>query len=85
MISQRGLSGKCLVKTIYFVNSGDSSVSPAIICSSNMRLENSDGKQYVFNAGTNEDFELSFSPGINYFTVYGNGTISAHYNIEVMA
>lgn len=72
-------------KSILFVNSGDTSVAPIVSCSNNIRLVDKDGKSYNFSPGENEDFELILKPGINYFTAYGNGTIAAHYNIEVMA
>lgn len=72
-------------KSIYFINSGDISIAPTVVCSSNMRLVDGEGKSYEFQTGENDDFELILKPGINYFTAYGNGTIAMHYNIEVMA
>ncbi|HFU4458983.1 TPA: hypothetical protein ACGPAL_001984 [Streptococcus suis] len=72
-------------KSIFFINSGDISVAPAVECSNNMRLVDTDGKTYNFVSGKNEDFELILKPGINNFTAYGNGTIATRYSIEVMA
>jgi hypothetical protein len=70
---------------IYFVNGGDTSVSPTVICSSDITLIDKKGKIYKFQKGENNDFVLSVKPGINRFTAKGNGTISLRFNAEVMA
>lgn len=72
-------------KSIYFVNSGDTSISPTIKCSSNFKLIDGDGTIYNFKKGENTDFTLILQPGANYFTAQGDGYISMHYSIEVMA
>lgn len=70
---------------IYFVNGGDTSVSPTVICSSDITLIDKKSKTYKFQKGENNDFVLSIKPGINRFTAKGNGTISLRFNAEVMA
>ena len=72
-------------KEIYFVNGGDTSVSPTVICSSDTTLVDQKGKTYKFKQGENNDFVLSIKSGINRFTAKGNGTISLRFNAEVMA
>ncbi|HFI0351880.1 TPA: hypothetical protein ACGOZT_001288 [Streptococcus suis] len=72
-------------KSIYFVNSGDTSISPVIECSNPFALTASDGTVYKFAKGNNSDFVLVLQPGVNYFKAQGNGTIAMHYNVEVMA
>ena len=72
-------------KEIYFVNGGDTSVSPTVICSNEISLIDKKGKTYKFKKGENTDFVLSVKPGINRFTAKGNGTISLRFNAEVMA
>lgn len=72
-------------KEIYFVNGGDTSVSPTVICSSDITLIDKKGKTYKFQKGENNDFVLSIKSGINRFTAKGNGTISLRFNAEVMA
>jgi hypothetical protein len=72
-------------KEIYFVNGGDTSVSPTVICSSEIKLIDKKGKVYRFKKGENTDFVLSMKPGINHFTAQGKGTISLRFNAEVMA
>lgn len=71
-------------KEIYFVNGGDTSVSPTVICSSDISLIDKKGKIYKFKKGENKDFVLSMKPGMNRFTAKGNGTISLRFNAEVM-
>lgn len=72
-------------KEIYFVNGGDTSVSPIVICSSDITLVDEKGKTYKFKQGENNDFVLSIKSGINRFTAKGNGMISLRFNAEVMA
>ena len=72
-------------KEIYFVNGGDTSVSPTVICSNDITLIDKKGKTYKFQKGENNDFVLSIKSGINRFTAKGNGTISLRFNAEVMA
>ena len=72
-------------KEIFFVNGGDTSVSPTVICNSEIRLVDKKGIAYTFKAGENKDFVLSLKPGINRFVAKGKGTISLHFSIEVMA
>lgn len=72
-------------KEIYFVNGGDTSVSPTVICTSDISLIDKKSKTYKFKKGENVDFVLSVKPGINRFTAKGNGTISLRFNAEVMA
>lgn len=72
-------------KEIYFVNGGDTSVSPTVICSGDISLIDKKGKTYKFKKGENTDFVLSMKPGINHFTAKGTGTISLRFNAEVMA
>ena len=72
-------------KEIYFVNGGDTSVSPTVICTNDISLIDKKGKTYKFKKGENVDFVLSVKPGINRFTAKGNGTISLRFNAEVMA
>lgn len=77
-----GVSGE---KSIYFVNCGDTSISPTIKCSSNFNLIDDNGTIYNFKKGENTDFTLILKPGVNYFTAQGDGYISMHFSIEVMA
>lgn len=70
---------------IFFINGGDTSVSPTVICSSDITLVDTKGKTYKFKSGENNDFVLSIKSGINRFTAKGNGTISLRFNAEVMA
>lgn len=70
---------------IYFINAGDVSVNPTTICSDPIRIVSSDGHSFSLPKGESNDFSLILSPGITYFTVYGKGTISIHFNMEVMA
>ncbi|MGD3635377.1 hypothetical protein QT473_22375, partial [Xanthomonas citri pv. citri] len=72
-------------KSIYFVNCGDTSISPKIKCSSNFNLIDDNGTIYNFKKGENTDFTLILKPGVNYFTAQGDGYISMHFSIEVMA
>lgn len=70
---------------IFFINGGDTSVSPTVICSSDISLIDKKGKTYKFKKGENTDFVLSMKPGMNRFTAKGNGSISLRFNAEVMA
>ena len=70
---------------IFFINGGDTSVSPKVICSNDITLIDKKGKTYKFKSGENNDFVLSIKPGINSFTAKGNGSISLRFNAEVMA
>lgn len=70
---------------IFFINGGDTSVSPTIICNNEITLIDKKGKTYKFKNGENKDFVLSLAPGINRFTAKGYGSISLHFNMEVMA
>lgn len=71
-------------KNIFFANSGDTSISPEIVCNNNFVLTDSDGTVYRLSTGENYDFTLSLQPGTNYFKAQGYGTIAMHYNTEVM-
>ena len=70
---------------IFFINGGDTSVSPTVICSSDISLIDKKGKTYKFKKGENTDFVLSMKPGMNRFAAKGNGSISLRFNAEVMA
>lgn len=70
---------------IFFINGGDTSVSPTVICSNDISLIDKKGKIYKFKKGENADFVLSMKPGMNRFTAKGNGSISLRFNAEVMA
>lgn len=70
---------------IFFINGGDTSVSPTVICSSDISLIDKKGKIYKFKKGENTDFVLSMKLGMNRFTAKGNGSISLRFNAEVMA
>lgn len=72
-------------KTIYFVNSGDTSISPVIYCDEDITLTDSEGVIYNLKRGENREFALTLYQGINYFKAKGNGTIAMHFNNEVMA
>ncbi|WP_438838140.1 hypothetical protein [Streptococcus pluranimalium] len=72
-------------KNIYFINSGEVSVTPTIDCSSGFKLTTNDGKVHNFTKGINKDFVFVLRPGVNYFKVEGTGSIAMHYSIEVMA
>ncbi len=70
---------------VYFVNSGDTSISPVIICSEDIALKDANGTIYNLKKGENRDFTLTLDIGINYFEAQGNGTLAMHYSNEVMA
>ena len=70
---------------IFFINGGDTSVSPTVICSNDISLIDKKGKTYKFKKGENTDFVLSMKSGMNRFTAKGNGSISLRFNAEVMA
>ncbi|VLT24023.1 prophage Lp1 protein 51 [Streptococcus pneumoniae] len=70
---------------IFFINGGDTSVSPTVICSNDISLIDKKGKIYKFKKGENTDFVLSMKPGMNRFIAKGNGSISLRFNAEVMA
>ena len=70
---------------VYFVNSGDTSISPVIICSEDIILKDANGTIYNLKKGENRDFTLTLDIGINYFEAQGDGTLAMHYSNEVMA
>lgn len=70
---------------VYFVNAGDTSISPLIICSEDITLKDANGTIYYLKKGENKDFALTLDIGINYFEAQGNGTVAMHYSNEVMA
>ena len=70
---------------VYFVNAGDTSISPVIICSEDITLKDANGTIYYLKKGENKDFALTLDIGINYFEAQGNGTVAMHYSNEVMA
>ena len=71
---QHGLSGIWAItnsKTIYFVNSGDTSISPIIYYEEDVELTDSDGTIYNLKRGENKEFSLTLYQGINYFKAKG--------------
>ncbi|HFI0449117.1 TPA: hypothetical protein ACGOY6_001347 [Streptococcus suis] len=71
-------------KVIYFVNNGNTSVSPEVVATSTITLTDSNDEQYIFEAGVTKDYVLQLKPGINFFTATGNGEIALHFRVEVM-